>query len=172
MVRLSLFLILPAIVLCDAVGQGPGQGGDAGKDPVVVTEKDVDRVIPVKNGDVVEVRLPSLVPLTWVLDEDQPVLRPREGPPKQKLAEAEPPSDAKPPIVGAGGHASMRYEVSTDREVMIRPEWMYCRFANLDMTKKRLQDGVIPVPPKFTPDLKRTDLREGMTFRIQLDVRP
>lgn len=171
MIRASIASVLSTAVLCSAVGQAVGGGKGAEKTPILLTENDLDRVVGVENGDVIEVRLPSHVPFLWVLAEEQAVLRPVAGSTKPK-GDAKPAQNPPLPKLGAGGVWVQRYEIATDRAVNIRPTWIYSRFGNLPMTKKRIEEGVIPPPPKIRPNLKPSDLREGMAFQFHLQAHP
>ena len=165
MVRVALVSIVSFAAFCCGAGRAPGQ--EASKPPIVLSEKDFDRVLRVKAGDVIELRLPSRPPLTWVLEGSPPNLSPVPG-------QTKPPPTPNPasPVLGGMGSWVQRYEVSTDRAATLRPDWVYSRFGEIEKTKRRIRDGIIPAPPEFRPDLKPEDIREGMTFRITLEVLP
>jgi hypothetical protein len=148
----------------------PASGIGSVKPPTLVTQKDFGKEIKVKNGDVIEVRLPMLLPLSWVIEEDQALLTPLKGFPKSESVPADP--DPSVPKLGAGQLWIHRYTISSSREITIPVAWVYCRKGNLALTKERLDKKIIPKPPDFRPDLKRSELREGMSFKVKFQIQP
>jgi len=148
----------------------PARGSSSVKPPTLVTEKDFGKEIKVKNGEVIEVRLPMLLPLSWVIEEDQALLTPLKGFPKSESVPADP--ERSVPKLGAGEVWIHRYTITSSREITIPVAWVYCRKGNLALTKERLDKKMIPNPPVFRPDLKRSELREGMIFKVKLQIQP
>jgi hypothetical protein len=138
------------------------------KTPVSVTQKDFNKPIKVQSGDIIEVRLPMLLPLAWVTEPEQSCLTPVKGYPR--IDKVPPDPNAQVPPLGAGQFWVHRYTVSTSKQVTLPVGWVYCRNGNLSLTKERVAKKVVPKPPHFRPDLKSTDLREGMVFKIKLVV--
>jgi hypothetical protein len=176
MTRFAIALAFSAGVVFAVAGRPAGGGQSGAKPPILLTQNDLDRVVKVKNGDVIEVRLPvSSLGMKWVLTPDQPVLRPIE---RVATLDAQPKPTPGPkkdvPSVGAPGNQDQFYQIATDKAVNLRPTWIFCRFGRPELTKKRIDDKVIapPEPPEFRPGLKPTDLREGMTFHFNLEVTP
>jgi hypothetical protein len=152
------------------VGYAAAQGDVKEKAPISIAQKDFDRVIKVKNGDLIEISVPMLLPYAWALQEDQPTVKQLEGFPKAVSVPSDP--HAPVPPLGAGQFWINRYTVSTTGKAVIPLAWVYCRRGDLALTKDRLAKNVIPKPPDFRPEQKRTDLREGMVFKIKLDAQP
>ena len=146
------------------------QGDGKESTPITITQKDFDKVIKVKDGDMVEIRLPMLLPLSWVLQEDQPLVTKVKGFPKSISVPPDP--DAPVPELGRGEFWVNRYTVTANRKVIVPLAWVYCRKGDLALTKDRLEKNIIPMPPDFRADLKRTELREGMVFKVKLDIQP
>jgi len=152
----------------EANAQANGNGNV--KAPILITQKDFGKEIKAKNGDVLEVRLPMLMPLSWAIKEDQRPLTPVAGFPKSESVPPNP--DSSVPTLGAGEVWINRYTVSTDRAITVPVAWMYCRKGEIALTKERLEKKIIPTPPDFRADLKRTELREGMIFKLTLEIQP
>jgi hypothetical protein len=148
----------------------PAQAVGKETTPVSITQKDFAKVIKVKAGDVIEIRLPMDQPLTWVLQDNQPLLTTVSGYPTSISVPRDPNSPV--PELGAGAIWINRYTVAADRTVVVPLAWVYCRKGELALTKERLEKKIIPTPPDFRPDLKHTDLREGMVFKVKLDAQP
>jgi hypothetical protein len=148
----------------------PATGSGIVKPPTLITQKDFGKEIKVKSGDLIEVRLPMLLPLSWVIEEDQALLTPLKGFPKSESAPADP--DLSVPKLGAGQVWIHRYTISSSREITVPVTWVHCRKGNLALTKERLDKKIIPKPPDFRPDLKRSELREGMSFKVRFQIQP
>ncbi len=146
------------------------QGDGKVSTPITITQKDFDKVIKVKNGDVVEIRLPMLLPLSWVLQDDQPLVTKVTGFPKSISVPPDP--NASVPELGAGEFWVNRYTVTANQQAVVPLAWVYCRKGDLALTKDRLAKNIIPMPPDFRADLKRSELREGMIFKVKLDIQP
>jgi hypothetical protein len=175
MIRFSIALVIAVAAVCSAGGGAAGQGERPEKPPILFTQSDFDRPVKVKNNDVIEVRLPATLAMKWVLTQEQPILRPVDRATRPNDEPKAAPTPKNPfPTLGPPGNWDQLYEISSSRAANIRPTWIYCRFGKPEMTKKRIEEKVIPqpVPPEFRPNLKRTDLREGMTFQIILQVVP
>jgi len=146
------------------------QGNSKESTPIAIAQKDFDKVIKVKNGDLVEIRLPMLLPLVWVPQDDQPLVTKATGFPKSVSVPPDP--NAPVPELGAGQFWVNRYTVTAKGQVVVPLAWVYCRKGDLALTKDRLAKGIIPMPPDYRADLKRSELREGMLFKVKLDVQP
>jgi hypothetical protein len=162
-----VILVLVAILLGPAAtGQGDGSKTTS-PSTVVVTGKDFGRVFRAKNGDTIELRLDSTLPYKWELIENNSVL-------------VALPSSSLPPNRGPGGSAPKlggsrlsvhRYKVSTSRNMSFTPQWMYC-FGDLETTRMREQENKVPPHGNFSPELQPNQIKEGMIFRVKLELRP
>src|SRR5271166_5237677 len=127
------------------------QGNGKVSTPITITQKDFDKVIKVKDGDLVEIRLPMLLPLSWVLQEKQPLITAVTGYPKSISVPPDP--NAPVPHLGAGQFWVNHHVVTAKTNVIVPLAWVYCRKGDLALTKDRLDKNIIPMPPDFRPDL-------------------
>jgi hypothetical protein len=164
-----LAIALAALMAFPAARSPASVNGNV-KPPTLITQKDFGKEIKVKNGEMIEVRLPMLLPLSWVLEEDQAFLTPVKGFPKSESGPADPAPSV--PNLGTGEVWIHRYTISTSQEITVPVAWVYCRKGNLALTKERLNKKIIPKPPDFRADLKRSELREGMIFKVKLQIQP
>ena len=170
MVRVAIVSVLPVVLLCRALAAGGNEPEPDAKPPVVLAAKDLDRTVRLKHGDRIELRLPNSMPYSWALTEDLPVLRPQPARLRSQ-GEGEDGPNASPPRLGGARLSVHRYQVSTDRDVTVRPTWVYC-FGSPENTRRREKEGKVPPHQKFSPGLKPGEIKEGMTFHIKLEARP
>src|SRR4051812_39951005 len=113
MLRPVIASVVSIVYLCVAAAEEPQEKDPQAKPSICLTEKDFDRVVRAKNGEVIELRLPYSMPYSWALVEELPVLRP--VPPARPPAEPKRGPNSPPPKVGGSPSSVHRYTVTTDR---------------------------------------------------------
>ncbi|MFO0891192.1 MAG: hypothetical protein U0790_18865 [Isosphaeraceae bacterium] len=150
-----------------------GTDGPASERPrtIVLTKEDHDRTIEVRRGETVVLKLPISLPLTWTLEPVRKAIHEEKGYPKFEEIETSPADPGQPPNLGRGLLTVHRYVVTQEADATVRCEWFYCKFGKPASTRKWLEENHI-TPPDFRSDLKPSELREGMVYRVKLKVIP
>src|SRR5262249_41592481 len=153
MVRLVAMLITMAGVTFGLPAHTPAP---AGSDPeglsfLELGQKDFDRVLPIKDGDMLIVKLPIQNPLLWTPLEKSPMRSVTPGFPKNGESKADP-KPARPQL-GKTILNVHSFRVTAGEEVTVQVKWMYCKMGKIDLTQQRINKGLIPPAPPFRPDL-------------------
>jgi hypothetical protein len=130
----------------------------------VLTEKDFDKEVSLKRGDIVEVRLPAQMPLEWAQSQPNPLLSELDGYPKFEDA----PRPDKQQVLGAPGFTVHRFQIVGVAAKPAEFRLIYSKFGKPTLTAQRIKNGSIPKPEAFRPDQKTEDLREGMVYHFKL----
>ena len=167
MVSLSFGSVALATALSIFSAMTPEDSEVAKTRTVVLTERQYDQTFTVTSGDQLLLRLPMSLPLVWAPVQGKDTLRKVEQPP--------PPPERKEwqgdvPNVGGFSLSDQLYKVLAKPGSKITVEWMYSYLGRPEKTAQRLKAKPPPFPP---PDDKLPEkLREGMIYRVQLNVVP